>query len=290
MITASLVNELRKKTNAGMLDCKKALTETNGDLEAAVDYLRKKGIAKAAGKADREASEGIIAARLSDDGKSGILIEVNCETDFVSRNENFVTFVNTIADTLAGSDAKTLAEALQVNVGDLTVEDFIKAKVIELGENMQLRKFERFEMADNGAIAQYIHMGGKVGVLVEVSADQGGTAAKEEFQSMIKDITLHIAAANPKGLSREDIPADVVEKEKEVFRGQLANEAKPKPAEIIEKIIEGKIGKYFAESCLLEQAFVKDPDTTVGKLVETTGKQVGDTLVVRRFVRFGLGE
>ena len=290
MITASLVNELRKKTNAGMMDCKKALTETNGDLEAAVDYLRKKGIAKAAGKADREASEGIIAARLSDDGKSGILIEVNCETDFVSRNENFVTFVNTIADTLAGSDAKTLAEALQVNVGDLTVEDFIKAKVIELGENMQLRKFERFEMADNGAIAQYIHMGGKVGVLVEVSADQGGTAAKEEFQSMIKDITLHIAAANPKGLSREDIPADVVEKEKEVFRGQLANEAKPKPAEIIEKIIEGKIGKYFAESCLLEQAFVKDPDTTVGKLVETTGKQVGDTLVVRRFVRFGLGE
>ena len=290
MITASLVNELRKKTNAGMMDCKKALTETNGDLEAAVDYLRKKGIAKAAGKADREASEGIIAARLSDDGKSGILIEVNCETDFVSRNENFVTFVNTIADTLAGSDAKTLAEALQVNVGDLTVEDFIKAKVIELGENMQLRKFERFEMADNGAIAQYIHMGGKVGVLVEVSADQGGTAAKEEFQSMIKDITLHIAAANPKGLSREDIPADVVEKEKEVFRGQLANEAKPKPAEIIEKIIEGKIGKYFAESCLLEQAFVKDPDTTVGKLVETTGKQVGDALVVRRFVRFGLGE
>ena len=290
MITASLVNELRKKTNAGMMDCKKALTETNGDLEAAVDYLRKKGIAKAAGKADREASEGIIAARLSDDGKSGILIEVNCETDFVSRNENFVTFVNTIADTLAGSDAKTLADALQVNVGDLTVEDFIKAKVIELGENMQLRKFERFEMADNGAIAQYIHMGGKVGVLVEVSADQGGTAAKEEFQSMIKDITLHIAAANPKGLSREDIPADVVEKEKEVFRGQLANEAKPKPAEIIEKIIEGKIGKYFAESCLLEQAFVKDPDTTVGKLVETTGKQVGDALVVRRFVRFGLGE
>ena len=290
MITASLVNELRKKTNAGMMDCKKALTETNGDLEAAVDYLRKKGIAKAAGKADREASEGIIAARLSDDGKSGILIEVNCETDFVSRNENFVTFVDTIADTLAGSDAKTLAEALQVKVGDLTVEDFIKAKVIELGENMQLRKFERFEMADNGAIAQYIHMGGKVGVLVEVSADQGGTAAKEEFQSMIKDITLHIAAANPKGLSREDIPADVVEKEKEVFRGQLANEPKPKPAEIIEKIIEGKIGKYFAESCLLEQAFVKDPDTTVGKLVETTGKQVGDTLVVRRFVRFGLGE
>lgn len=290
MITASLVNELRKKTNAGMMDCKKALTETNGDLEAAIDYLRKKGIAKAAGKADREASEGIIAARLSDDGKTGILLEVNCETDFVSRNENFVKFVDTIADTLAASDAKTRDEALQVQVGDLTVEDFVKAKVIELGENMQLRKFERFDVAGNGAIAQYIHMGGKVGVLVEVDAGQGASAAKEEFQSMIKDVTLHIAAANPKGLSREDIPADVVEKEKEVFRGQLANEPKPKPAEIIEKIIEGKIGKYFAESCLLEQAFVKDPDTTVGKLVENTAKQIGDTLAIRRFVRFGLGE
>ena len=290
MITASLVNELRKKTNAGMMDCKKALTETNGDLEAAVDYLRKKGIAKAAGKADREASEGIIAARLSADGKTGILIEVNCETDFVSRNENFVNFVDTIADTLAASGAKTREEALQVMVGDLTVEDFVKAKVIELGENMQLRKFERFEVSGNGAIAQYIHMGGKVGVLVEVGSNQGDAAAKEEFQSLIKDITLHIAAANPKGLSREDIPADVVEKEKEVFRGQLANEAKPKPAEIIEKIIEGKIGKYFAESCLLEQAFVKDPDTTVGQLVESTGKKIGDSLVVRRFVRFGLGE
>ena len=288
MITASLVKELRDKTNAGMMDCKKALTETNGDLEAAVTWLREKGISKAAGKADREASEGIITARLSEDGKSGILVEVNCETDFVSRNENFIGFVDAIADTLAASDAKTRDEALQVKHGDLTIEDFVKSKVIELGENMQLRKFERFDLADNGAIAQYIHMGGKVGVLVEVGANQGDTAAKDEFRDLVKDITLHIAAAAPAGLSRDDIPADVVEKEKDVFRAQLANEGKP--AEIIEKIILGKIGKFFSETCLLEQAFVKDPDSTIKKLVENTGKQLGDDLVIRRFVRFGLGE
>jgi elongation factor Ts len=290
MITASLVKELRDKTNAGMMDCKKALTETNGDLEAAVDYLRKKGISKAAGKADREASEGIITARLSEDGKSGILVEVNCETDFVSRNDNFVGFVDAIADALAASDAKTLEEALQVRHGDMTIDEFVKSKVIELGENMQLRKFERFDLEGGGAIAQYIHMGGKVGVLVEVGADKGDTAAKEEFQDLVKDITLHIAAQNPQGLSREDIPADLVEKEKEIFREQMKEEKKP--AEIIEKIIEGKIGKFFSDTCLLEQAFVKDTSgkTSINELVEATGKSLGDELVIRRFVRFGLGE
>lgn len=288
MITASLVKELREKTNAGMMDCKKALTATDGDLDAAVTWLREKGIAKAAGKADREASEGIITARLSDDGRTGILVEVNCETDFVSRNENFIAFVDSIADALAASDAKTREEALQVKLGELTVEDAVKAKVIELGENMQLRKFERFELGDHGAIAQYIHMGGKVGVLLEVGAESGETAAKDEFRDLVKDITLHIAAAAPKGLSRDDIDSDVIEKEKDVYRAQMANEGKP--AEIIEKIIQGKIGKFYSESVLLEQAFVKDPDQNVGKLVEATGKQVGDTLVVRRFVRFGLGE
>ena len=288
MITASLVKELREKTNAGMMDCKKALTETNGDLQAAVTWLREKGIAKAAGKADREATEGIITARLSEDGKTGILVEVNCETDFVSRNDNFISFVDSIADVLAASGAKTREDALQVKLGDLTVEDALKAKVIELGENMQLRKFERFDLEDQGAIAQYIHMGGKVGVLLEVGAEQGDTAAKEEFRNLVKDITLHIAAAAPKGLSRDDISAEVVEQEKDVYRAQMANEGKP--AEIIEKIIMGKVGKFYAESVLLEQAFVKDPDQTIQKLVDATGKAVGDKLVVRRFVRFGLGE
>jgi elongation factor Ts len=288
MITASLVNELRKKTSVGMMECKKALTETNGDIDAAVTYLRERGIMKSAGMATRGGTEGIIAARLSNDGKTGILIEVNCETDFVSRNEQYVQFVDEIADALAGSDAKTLEDALAVKIGDLTIDDFVKAKVLALGENIRLRKFERFDLADNGAIAQYIHMGGKVGVLLEVSANSGETAAKEGFRDLVKDITLHIAAQAPKGLSRDDIAPELVEAEKDIFRVQLANEGKP--AEMIEKIISGKIGKFFAESCLLEQAFVKDPDTTIKKLVEQVGKDLGDTLEVRRFMRFGLGE
>ncbi|MCW1916366.1 translation elongation factor Ts [Luteolibacter sp. GHJ8] len=288
MITASLVNELRKKTNVGMMECKKALTETNGDIDAAVTYLRERGMMKAAAKADREASEGIIAARLSGDGKTGILIEVNCETDFVSRNDNYVAFVGEIADTLAASSAKTLEEALAVKIGDISVEDFVKAKTLELGENMRLRKFERFDLQDGGAIAQYIHMGGKVGVLLEVSASNGETASKEEFRDLVKDITLHIAAAAPKGLSRDEITADIIEAEKSVYRAQLAAEGKPEA--MIEKIVEGKIGKFFSEAVLLEQAFVKDPETSIKKLVEAKGKEVGDTLVVKRFVRFGLGE
>ncbi|HEY1123264.1 MAG TPA: translation elongation factor Ts [Haloferula sp.] len=288
MITASLVNELRKKTNVGMMECKKALTETNGDIDQAVTYLRERGMMKAAAKADREASEGIIAARLSGDGKTGILIEVNCETDFVSRNDNYVAFVGEIADTLAGSSAKNLEEALAVKIGDISVEDFVKAKTLELGENMRLRKFERFDLQDGGAIAQYIHMGGKVGVLLEVSAANGDTASKEEFRDLVKDITLHIAAAAPKGLSRDEITADIIEAEKGVYRAQLAAEGKPEA--MIEKIVEGKIGKFFSEAVLLEQAFVKDPETTIKKLVEAKGKEVGDTLVVKRFVRFGLGE
>jgi elongation factor Ts len=288
MITASLVNELRKKTNVGMMECKKALTETNGDIDAAVTYLRERGMMKAAAKADREATEGIIAARLSNDGKSGILIEVNCETDFVSRNDNYIAFVGEIADTLAASSAKTLEEALAVKIGDISVEDFIKAKTLELGENMRLRKFERFDLQDGGAIAQYIHMGGKVGVLLEVSATNGDTASKDAFRDLVKDITLHIAAAAPKGLSRDEITADIIEAEKNIYRVQLAAEGKPEA--MIEKIVEGKIGKFFSEAVLLEQAFVKDPETTIKKLVETKGKEVGDTLVVKRFVRFGLGE
>ena len=288
MITATLVNELRQKTSVGMMGCKKALTETNGDIDAAITYLRERGIMKSAGMATRGGTEGIIAARLSADGKTGLLIEVNCETDFVSRNDQYVQFVDEIANALAASDAKTLEEAFAVKIGDLTIDDFVKAKVLALGENIRLRKFERFDLADHGAIAQYIHMGGKVGVLLEVSAGSGDTAAKDAFRDLVKDITLHIAAAAPKGLSRDDIAAELVEAEKDIFRVQLANEGKP--AEMIEKILLGKLGKFFAESCLLEQGFVKEPDITIKKLVEQVAKDLGDTLEVRRFIRFGLGD
>jgi elongation factor Ts len=288
MITATLVNDLRKKTNAGMMDCKRALEETKGDLEAAVTLLREKGIAKAGSKADRAANEGVITARISDDAKSGILLEVNCETDFVSKNENFQGFVASLADSLIASQPADHAAALQAQFNGLSVEDAVKAKVAEVGENLQFRKYVRFEVQGEGVVASYIHMGGRVGVLIEVGAGNAETAATAGFRDLVKDLTLHIAAAAPRGLSREDIPAEVVEAEKNIFRVQLADSGKP--ANIIENIINGKIGKFFSESCFLEQGFVKDPDTTISKLLEAKGKELGDTLTVRRFVRFGLGE
>ncbi len=288
MITASIVKELRDKTNAGMMDCKKVLTETNGDIEASIKLLRERGIAKAGAKSDREANEGIIAARVNDSSEIGILFEVNCETDFVSKNENFQAFVAEIGDILATSDAKDHAEALAVSHNDSSLEDFVKAKVVELGENLQLRKFVRYDAAPGGVVASYIHLGGKVGVLLEVGTTKPETSSKPEFQELVKDLTLHIAASAPKGLSRDDIPQDIVDAEKEIFRVRLIEQGKPE--NIIDNIIKGQIGKFFAESCFLEQGFVKDPDITVSQLLEQKSKNLGENLSVTRFVRFGLGE
>lgn len=288
MITASIVKELRDKTNAGMMDCKKVLTETNGDIEASIKLLRERGIAKAGAKADREANEGIITARVNDAGTSGILLEVNCETDFVSKNENFQAFVSEIADKLAGTDAADHAAALEVSHGGSSLQDFVKAKVVELGENLQFRKYVRFTAAPGGVVASYIHLGGKVGVLLEVGTTNPATASAAGFQELIKDLTLHIAASAPKGLSRNDILQDIVDAEKEIFRVRLIEQGKPE--NIIENILKGQIAKFFAESCFLEQGFVKDPEVTITQLLEKKGKELGDTLTVTRFVRFGLGE
>ena len=287
-ITAATVKELRDKTNAGMMDCKKVLAETNGDIEASIKLLRERGIMKAATKTDRAATEGIITARVSPDAKSGLLLEINCETDFVSRNENFQAFVAEIADFLAEAKASDLAAALASKKGDLTIEDTVKSKVVEVGENLQLRKYVRFDAAEGGVVASYIHLGGKVGVLLEVGTTKPETASSETFRELVKDLTLHIAASAPKGLSRDDIPADVVENEKAIYRARLADSGKPE--NIIENILKGQIGKFFAESCFLEQGFVKDDKVTITKLLEDKGKELGDTLTVTRFVRFGLGE
>jgi len=288
MITAAIVKELRDKTNAGMMDCKRVLTETNGDLEASIKLLRERGIAKAGAKADRAANEGVITARINADTTSGLLLEVNCETDFVSKNENFQAFVAGIADALAASDASDHSAALAQQFGEYTIEDTVKAKVVEVGENLQFRKYVRFNAAPGGVVASYIHLGGKVGVLIEVGTTKPETKSTETFRDLIKDLTLHIAASAPKGLSRDDIPADLVDAEREIFRARLVESGKP--ANIIENILIGQIGKFFAESCFLEQGFVKDPDITVAKLLEAKGKELGDTLTVTRFVRFGLGE
>lgn len=288
MISAAAVKELREKTNAGMMDCKKVLTETNGDLEAAIKLLRERGIAKAGAKADRAANEGMIVSRIQADATSGLLLELNCETDFVSKNESFQAFVNQIADALCSSGAADHEAALAVQAGEHSIEDTVKAKVVELGENLQFRKYIRFQAEAGGVIASYIHPPGKVGVLIEVSTTKGETAASDGFKELVRDLTLHIAACAPKGLSRDDIPAEVVDAEREIFRARLADTGKPE--NIIENILKGQINKFFAESCFLEQPFVKDDKQTVTQLLEAKGKELGDTLGVKRFVRFGLGE
>ena len=288
MISAAIVKELRDKTNAGMMDCKKVLTETNGDIDAAIKLLRERGIAKAGAKADRAANEGVITARVNDAANAGILLEVNCETDFVSKNENFQGFVAQIADTLAASEAADHAAALAVNLGEVSIEDAVKAKVAEIGENLQFRKYVRFDAAAGGVIAAYIHPPGKVGVLIEVGTTKPETSGSDSFKELVRDLTLHIAACAPRGLSRDDIPAEVVDAEREIFRARLADSGKPE--NIIENILKGQVNKFFAESCFLEQPFVKDDSQTVTQLLEAKGKELGDTLTVTRFVRLGLGE
>ncbi|MEN8695647.1 MAG: translation elongation factor Ts [Akkermansiaceae bacterium] len=288
MITAALVKELRETTGVGMMECKNALKETEGDIQAAVKILRERGQAKAAKKADRAANEGVIFAQIADSGKSGIILEVNCETDFVAKNDNFQAFVADVAGTIADGGADSAETALALPKGEGTLDEFIKTKVLEMGENLQLPRVTRFEVDGEGAVASYIHLGGKVGVLIEVGAENADSASSDAFRNLVKDLTLHIAASAPAGLAREDIPAELVEAEKDIFRKQM--EGAGKPADILEKIIEGKLGKFYSEQCLLEQGFIREPDTTIKALLEAKSKELGDTLSIRRFIRFGLGE
>lgn len=288
-ITVELIKTLRDKTNAGMMDCKAALTEAGGDIEEAETILRKKGIADADKKAGRAAKEGVIASRIDNESGTGILVEVNCETDFVAKNENFTSFVDQILDHIESSDPVDSLEELlaQEYSGDAaTLEEFVKAKIGELGENMALSRFAKYVHSGEGVIASYIHMQGRVGVLVEVHCDKPGTAESESFQSLVKDLTLHIAAAQPICISRDEVPSDLVEKEKDIFREQM----KDKPADIIERIIEGKMGKFYSNTCLLEQAFIKDGDKSIKDLVGEVSRELDDDIRITRFERYALGE
>lgn len=285
-ITASAVSELRKQTSAGMMACKKALTETNGDMEAAAKLLREKGEAKRSDRADRETSEGIVATFVAEGAASGVLAEVNCETDFVAKNDAFQAFVNELLEAIANSGATTAEEAQSVPFGEGTVENALGAKFAELGEVIKISRLSRFETQGAGAVASYIHMGGKVGVLLEVGCENADTPANAEFATLLKDITLHIAAANPAGLSRDDIDGSVVEEENEINRKQLLAEGKPEA--IIDKILIGKINKFYSEQVLTEQSFVKDPDLSISKLLAAKGKDLGDTLTIRRYERFSI--
>ena len=273
-ITAADVGKLREMTNAGLMDCKKALSEAQGDMNAAVDILRKKGVASAAKKSSREANEGVIVQHIQPGARVGILVEVNCETDFVARNENFRAFCDEAARTLAANSQADLEVART-------------AQVAKIGENIKISRFHRFEVTRHGLVAAYIHTGAKVGVLVEVGSGKEGTVTQEDFKQLVRDITLQIAAAHPSVVSRDQVNPAVLEKEKEIAAEQVKN----KPPQAIAKIVEGKLEKFYQSACLLDQGFVKkNSEVTVKEHVASIAKQLGDEIVIRRFVRFQIGE
>ncbi len=274
-ITASQVKELRDATNVSMMECKKALIECNGDMEEAIKKLRERGVAVAAKRAEKAANQGIIAAVASDDGKTIGMVEVNCETDFVARNDDFKAFVQTVAEKAPETD-EPLAEVLN---------DLLVTKIAETGENMRIRRNKRFVLSGTGKVASYIHMGGKVGVLIEVSCQKPETVDTPDFNELVKDLTLHVAAANPVYLKPDEVPAADIASEREIYAKQVEG----KPANIIDKIVDGKISKFFAESCLINQGFVKEPKQSITELLEAVAKPLGETFEIKRFVRYQLG-
>lgn len=274
MFTAKDVMALRERTGAGMMDCKKALTECNGDAEKAIDFLREKGLAAAAKKAGRIAAEGIVGSYMTDDRKVGVIVEVNCETDFVAKTDDFKAFVATIAKQIAVKNPATVEELMEQTLVDdpaKTVNMLLNEAVAKIGEKISIRRFQCAE----GVVDTYVHLGGKIGVLVDVE----GEAVAEKLH----DVAMQIAAAKPNCISRDDVNQADVEKEKEILRAQALNEPKPKPEAIIEKMVNGRIEKYYKEVCLMEQPFVKDQDQSVGQMV-------GGAFKVLSFTRFEMGE
>ena len=275
-ITAQNVAKLREMTGVGMMECKKALVEAQGNMDAAVDLLRKSGAASAAKKATREAREGVIAQFVSPGGQSGVLVEVNCETDFVARNDNFRAFADDIAKKVAGNPNVNLEADREAAVG-------------KMGENIKITRNARLDVSGNGLVAAYIHTGAKVGVLVEVGAGKAETIAKEEFKQLVKDITLQIAAGIPHAVSREQVAPEVITKEREI--AAQSDRLKGKPAAALEKILAGVLDKFFQTYCLVDQGFVKrNSEVSVKEHVAQIGKQLGDEITIRRFVRFQVGE
>lgn len=281
--TAQDVKALREVTGCGMMDCKKALTESNGDMDKAIELLREKGLAAAAKKAGRIAAEGLVVSVVDEAKKVGVVLEVNAETDFVAKNEGFVTFVNDIAKTIIDNNPADVAELenLPCAGSDMTVAEVLRDKILTIGENMKIRRFVRME----GDLVPYVHGGGRIGVMVKFDTD---VADKEGFEAYAKDVAMQIAAAVPQYLNKEDVPADVVEKEKEILTTQAINEGKP--ANIAEKMVMGRIAKFYKEVCLAEQAFIKDGDISVAKYTDNTAKELGGKIKMVEFVRFEKGE
>ncbi|MDH3238950.1 MAG: translation elongation factor Ts [Deltaproteobacteria bacterium] len=285
-ITAEMVRELREKTGAGMMDCKKALTESGGDTEAAVDVLRKKGLAAAAKKASRIASEGTVTAYVA--AESATLVEINCETDFVAKTDDFQEFARQVAATVNGKGPKGVEESLLLpGEGGVPLGTMLNEKVAKIGEKISFRRFVRFALpaGASGVTVPYIHAGGKIGVLVELL---GAGPDDAEFVALGKDMAMQVAAANPLYVSREDVPAAAVEREKAIYREQAI--AAGKPEKILDRIAEGKLEKYYGDFCLLEQSFIKDPERTVNDLLKEMAAKRGVAVRVGRFARFQVGE
>lgn len=281
--TAQDVKTLREKTGCGMMDCKKALTQADGNMDAAIDILREQGLAKQAKKASRIAAEGVAYAATNADATVGVVVEINSETDFVAKNDDFMSFVKTVADTIIEKNPADVDALLAEKAADsdMTVAELLQEKILTIGENIKIRRFARYE----GAVATYIHAGGKIGVMVNFETDVAG---KEGFAEYGKDIAMQIAAVNPSYLQKSDVPDEVIEHEKAIMTEQVINEGKPEA--IAQKIVLGKIGKYYEENCLVNQAFVKDNKMTVEQYTAKVAKDLGGSIKILGFVRFEKGE
>ena len=288
-ITAKMVKELREATGAGMMECKKALTEAEGDLEKAVDVLRTHGLAKAAKKAGRATNEGRVnVAVCKNDARKGAVVEVNCETDFVALTDKFQDYCDTFTRAVVHNNPATVDELLESEYEGEKVGDALTEAIHIIGENMQISNFKRLEIEVTGALVPYIHMNGRIGVLVGFTFNNEATATDERFLAMGKDVAMQIAATNPVSLDKESVPADIREHEFEIYKAQAAESGKPE--NIQEKIATGRMEKFYKENCLVEQEFVKDPDITVGAYIARCAKEIGDDIKVVSFARIELGE
>ena len=289
-ITSQMVKELREMTQAGMMDCKKALVEANGDMDKAVEWLREKGLAAAAKKAGRIAAEGVVASYITDDSKIGVVVEVNCETDFVAKTDNFINFSKNVAKHIAmanPADVDALMAQKFVDDETKTITDLVSDATVSIGEKISIRRFARYE-TDKGAVESYIHMGGKIGVLLLVENDNAETLNNETFKTFYHDVALQIAAAKPTYVKKEEVPAENLAKEREILRAQALNEGKPE--KIVDKMVDGRIQKYYKEVCLIEQPFVKDGDKSINQLTAEVAKEIGANISIVSFVRFERGE
>jgi len=281
-ISASLVKELRDKTGAGMADCKKALVEADGDMNLAIEVLRKKGAASAAKRADKEANEGVISSKISDDKMTASIVEVVCETDFVARNAEFDTFVNNVADVLLANNVSSLDELNKLSIGSDTVEGKYNEILAKFSERIEIRRFQKW--TSEGTIASYIHAGNKLGILLEINA----TNINDEAYALLRDIAMQIAAMNPQFISRDYVDQVTLEKEVEIYKQQAIESGKK--ADIAEKIAQGRLEKFYTENCLVEQTFVKDSSITITDVLKKISDLSGQEVKINKMLRFALGE